>query len=245
VKKTEFFGVFHNLPFKEYQQKSGLNQSTLKQFLLDDYKQQKNYKNFQVLQFGNAGHCLLLEPEKFKEIYVRAPSGLSRRKKIGKKRWLEFCKLHREKIVLTNSDWIRLQNIRKFFQIHPQIQNIFSNGDSEVSLFWQDSEYGFNCKSRLDWFDEESGKIVDLKFTNNISKAKSIKTIQNIYSLQAAWYTRGVFQLTKKKTDFFYVFIENFAPHFIQIVPVSTEDLKKGQQQVDYLIKNITQIKNL
>lgn len=239
MKQTEVFGVFHDLPFEEYKQLSGLNQSTLKNVLLKNFKQQKSYKNSRALQFGNAGHCLILEPEKFKELYVRAPSGLSQRKKIGKKRWLEFCELHSEKIVLTNSDWTRLQNIRNFFQIHPKIKHLFSNGDSEVSLFWKDSKYGFNCKSRLDWFDKDSRIIVDLKFTKNISKVKSIKILQNIYTLQAAWYTRGVFQLTKKKADFFYVFIEKYAPHFIKILQVSTEDLKKGQQQIDYLIKNL------
>jgi len=245
VKQTEVFGVFHNLPFEEYQHLSGLNQSTLKHTLLKNYKRQKSYKNMKALQFGNAGHCLMLEPEKFEKLYARAPSGLSQRKKIGKKRWLEFCKLHSEKIVLTNSDWMRLQNIRNIFQIHPKIQHLFSNGESEVSLFWKDSKYGFNCKSRLDWFDKDSKIIVDLKFTNNISKVKCIEALQNIYTLQAAWYTRGVFQLTKKNTDFFYVFIEKFAPHFIKIVKVSNEDLKKGEQQIDYLIKNFTQITNL
>ena len=237
MKLTDVFGVFHNLPFKEYQQLSGLNQSTLKHFISNDYKQKKSYKNLQALQFGNAGHCLLLEPERFKELYIRAPNGLNQRKKIGKERWLKFCELHSEKIVLRNNDWERLQNIQNFFHIHPQIQQMFSNGDSEVSLFWKDSEYGINCKARLDWFDIDSAIIVDLKFTNNIEKAKSTNSIQNIFTLQAAWYTRGVFQLTKKKINFFFVFIEKFTPHCIRIEQVSNEDLKKGQEQIDDLIK--------
>ena len=237
MKQTDIFGVFKNLPFEKYQQLPGLNQSTLKHLFSNDCKQQKSYKNLHALKFGSAGHCLLLEPEKFEDIYIRAPKKLNQRKKHGKKSWLEFCELNSKKIVLSNNDWIRLQNIKEVFQIHPKIQKLLSNGNSEVSLFWNDSEYGFNCKARLDWFDIDSGKIVDLKFTNNTTKAMSFKTTQNIYSLQAAWYTRGVFQLTKKTSDFFFVFIEKFSPHFIQILKLKSEELEKGQKQVDNLIK--------
>lgn len=239
MKKTENFGVFKDLPFEKYQLLPGLNQSTIKQLLKDNYDQRKSYLNLKALHFGNAGHCLILEPEKFNNLYISAPNNLSQRKKTGKEKWKEFCELHSDKIVLQHSDWSRLQNIRKCFQIHPQIQKLFSNGNSEVSLFWHDSEYGFNCKARLDWFDSDSRKIIDLKFTNNILKASSISPIKNDFALQANWYTRGIYELTNKTTDFFFIFVEKFTPHSIKIVQVSDEDFIKGQGQIDQVIKDI------
>ena len=171
MNKTEAFGIVQNLPFEEYRQQSGLNQSTLKQWFSATPKKTTAYKNYQALQFGSAGHCLLLEPEMFPELYVRAPEGLNQRGKTGKKRWAEYEEQHPGKILLRTGEWERLENIRKVFEIHPQIKKLWKNGSAEVSLFWQDSEFALDCKARLDWFDADSAIIVDLKFTNNIGKA--------------------------------------------------------------------------
>jgi len=50
VNKTEPFGIVQNLPFEEYQQLSGLNQSTLKQWFSVTSKKTDAYKNYQALQ---------------------------------------------------------------------------------------------------------------------------------------------------------------------------------------------------
>jgi hypothetical protein len=198
------------------------------------------YKNYQALQFGSAGHCLLLEPEMFPELYVRAPEGLNQRGKTGKKRWAEYEEQHPGKILLRTGEWERLENIRKVFEIHPQIKKLWKNGSAEVSLFWQDSEFALDCKARLDWFDADSAIIVDLKFTNNIAKAGVQKPIQDFYAVQASWYVRAVTQLTTKVPDFFFIFIEKYAPHLIRVCSVSAEDLKHGQQKIECAIKNMS-----
>ena len=239
MNKTEAFGIVQNLPFEEYRQQSGLNQSTLKQWFSATQKTTA-YKNYQALQFGSAGHCLLLEPEMFPELYVRAPEGLNQRGKTGKKRWAEYEEQHPGKILLRTGEWERLENIRKVFEIHPQIKKLWKNGSAEVSLFWQDSEFALDCKARLDWFDADSAIIVDLKFTNNIAKAGVQKPIQDFYAVQASWYVRAVTQLTTKVPDFFFIFIEKYAPHLIRVCSVSAEDLKHGQQKIECAIKNMS-----
>ena len=239
MNKTEALGIVQNLPFEEYRQQSGLNQSTLKQWFSATQKTTA-YKNYQALQFGSAGHCLLLEPEMFPELYVRAPEGLNQRGKTGKKRWAEYEEQHPGKILLRTGEWERLENIRKVFEIHPQIKKLWKNGSAEVSLFWQDSEFALDCKARLDWFDADSAIIVDLKFTNNIAKAGVQKPIQDFYAVQASWYVRAVTQLTTKVPDFFFIFIEKYAPHLIRICSVSAEDLKHGQQKIECAIKNMS-----
>ena len=240
MNKTEALGIVQNLPFEEYRQQSGLNQSTLKQWFSATPKKTTAYKNYQALQFGSAGHCLLLEPEMFPELYVRAPEGLNQRGKTGKKRWAEYEEQHPGKILLRTGEWERLENIRKVFEIHPQIKKLWKNGSAEVSLFWQDSEFALDCKARLDWFDADSAIIVDLKFTNNIAKAGVQKPIQDYYAVQASWYVRAVTQLTTKVPDFFFIFIEKYAPHLIRVCSVSAEDLKHGQQKIECAIKNMS-----
>src|SRR6056300_1444634 len=68
-------GIFEEMPFEQYQQAQGLNQSTLKQIFRPG-----NYYNTHGVLIGNAGHCLLLEPERFEQDYQRLAPGISLRK---------------------------------------------------------------------------------------------------------------------------------------------------------------------
>ena len=95
---TNQCGFFYSLPFEEYQTLPGLNQSKLKQLLSSPSKQKQGYQIQQAMNFGNAGHCLLLEPHKFEELYVCAPKTLRRRGKNGKKSGKNFVSLTQEKM---------------------------------------------------------------------------------------------------------------------------------------------------
>jgi hypothetical protein len=58
--------------------------------------------------------------------------------------------------------------------------------------------------------------------------------------VQASWYVRAVTQLTTKVPDFFFIFIEKYAPHLIRVCSVTAEDLKHGQQKIECAIKNMS-----
>ena len=84
----------------------------------------------------------------------------------------------------------------------------------------------------MDWYDGDSMKIVDLKFTNNIGKFSDQKLMDQYFSLQAAWYRRGVFQLKGSKCDFLFVFIEKYSPHMISVIKASEEIILHGEQLI-------------
>ncbi len=234
---TNQYGFFYTLPFEEYLTLPGLNQSKLKQQLSSPSKQKQGYQIQQAMNFGNAGHCLLLEPHKFEELYVCAPKTLSRRGKNGKKSWEEFCRLHSGKNVLASTEWEQLQNIRKVFHINPQIMQFWKHGETEVSMFWEDEELSVACKGRMDWYDADSMKIIDLKFTNNIGKLSNQRLMNQYYSLQAAWYRRGVYQLTGSACDFLFIFIEKYSPHIIRVIKDNEEIIRHGEQAILNAIK--------
>jgi len=225
-------GFIYSLPFEEYKTLSGLNQTKLRKLLSSHSKQKQGYKIQQAMDFGNAGHCLLLEPQKFAEIYVCAPKGLKRRGKNGGECWEEFCELNKGKNVLDSNEWDRLQNILNVFQINPKIRQFWKHGETEVSMFWEDSELDLECKARMDWFDSDSMKIVDLKFTNNIAKFSNQKLMDQYFSLQAAWYRRGVYNLTGSKCDFLFVFVEKYFLHIISVIKANEEILLHGEQVI-------------
>ena len=189
------------------------------------------------MNFGNAGHCLLLEPHKFEELYVSAPKNLSRRGKNGRKSWKEFCEFHSGKNVLAATEWEQLQKIRKVFHINPKIMQFWNDGETEVSMFWNDDELDVDCKARMDWYDANSMKIIDLKFTNNIGKLSNHRLMDQHYSLQAAWYRRGVYQLTGSACDFLFIFIEKYSPHIIRVIKDNEEIIRHGEQTILSAIK--------
>ena len=76
--------MYAQLAFDQYQQQPALNQSKIRQIISNGYLQRKSYINSQALLFGNAGHCMLLEPEKFEDLYLCAPKNLKQRGKKGK-----------------------------------------------------------------------------------------------------------------------------------------------------------------
>ena len=234
---TNQCGFFYSLPFDEYKILPGLNQSKLRKLLSSTSKQSRGYQIQQAMNFGNAGHCLLLEPKKFAELYVCAPKGLNRRGKKGRENWEEFCEHHKGKNVLASTEWERLQKILKVFQINPKIMQFWERGKTEVSMFWEDVEFDLDCKGRMDWFDTYSMKIIDLKFTNNIGKFTNQKLMNQYYSIQAAWYRRGVYQLTGNKCEFLFVFVEKYSPHMIGVIKASEEIILHGAQAILNAIK--------
>ncbi len=226
------------LTFEEYQQQAGLNQTELKKWLKFEQNKSQGYKNIQAMEFGSAGHSLLLEPELFEQQYQRAPDHLRQRGVLGKKRWSEFSEMHFGKKVLAANEWDRLMNIQKIFWIHPKIRQIWQNGITEVSLFWFDEEFKISCKSRLDWYSENSNAIIDLKFTQSTTVFKLHQSIQKYLALQASWYSRGVSQLSGKKTDFYFIFIEKYKPHNVIIHSVTENEMKLGNQKIDLAFQN-------
>ena len=237
MKNNSQCGFLYNLPFEEYKSLPGLNQSKLKNILLSTSKQKQGYQIQQAMDFGNAGHCILLEPNKFAEFYVCAPKNLNRRGINGRKRWKEFCELHSGKNILAFNEWERLNKIHKVFRINPKIKQFWKHGETEVSMFWEDVELGLDCKARMDWYDADSMKIVDLKFTNNIGKFSNQKRMDQHFSIQAAWYRSGVYQLTGSKCEFLFVFVEKYSPHKISVIEVNKEIILHGEQAILNSIK--------
>ena len=139
--------------------------------------------------------------------------------------------------MLDSTEWERLQKILNVFQINPKIRRFWKHGETEVSMFWEDVELGLDCKARMDWYDADSMKIVDLKFTNNIGKLSNQRLMDRHFSLQAAWYRRGVYELTGRACDFLFIFIEKYSPHIIRVIKDNEEIIRHGEQAILTAIK--------
>ena len=77
-------GLRFGLTFEEYSNFPGLNQTSLKQYLHHQDRSSFFKINQHALIRGNAGHCLILETDRFHQTYVPAPQGLRFRGDLGK-----------------------------------------------------------------------------------------------------------------------------------------------------------------
>jgi exodeoxyribonuclease VIII len=215
-------GMYSALPFDTYQQAPGLNQSALKHFY-----RPTNYHNPMGALIGNAGHCLLLEPERFETDYVRVPEGVSLRSKSGEQRWQEIQTEQASQTLLAANVWDGLMRAKTAVQTHPQAGPMLKASDTEVSLFWHEPQTSLLCKGRLDLLSLEQGFIADVKFSQ---RSRSEANTEWHYAFQAAWYRQGLHALTGDWLRFFLIFVERYQPHRVSVIELEPETLEVGDQ---------------
>jgi len=129
----------------EYFAAEGMNASSLKWYKkgsqhFEIMRQLKRNKKTKSLDFGDAGHKLLLEPEKFYEEYTVKPEGMSFVNKEGKAWKAE----NENKTILTASEWEKLDFYNAYWNLHPWSKMGSMN---EVAIFAEVE--GVLCKIKL------------------------------------------------------------------------------------------------
>ena len=215
-------GIFEEMPFEQYQQAQGLNQSTLKQIFRPG-----NYYNPHGVLIGNAGHCLMLEPERFERDYQRLAPGISLRKlkKLEPEEGSSSEKSH--PTMLPTNIWDILMNAQNAVNTHPKASWMLENSLKEVSLFWEAPENSLRCKGRLDLFCPEKAFIADLKFSYRTTTEANT---QWHYAFQAAWYRQGIYQITGEWLPFYLIFVERNTPYRVVVAKLEKETLEVGDR---------------
>ena len=237
-------GLRFGLSFEEYSKFPGLNQTSLKKYLHLQDRSSSFKINQRALIRGNAGHCLILETDRFHQTYVPAPQGLRFRGELGKKRWKAFEDQHPGKTVLPRNLWDQLMASARVIAVHPKVSSWMEEGYGEASVFWQDPEFQLSCKARLDWYNPSRNMVLDFKFSNNGNESYCRKQMkQNHYDLQGAWYCRGIAQVQGSFPDYVLIFVESVKPHRIQEFIFSREEIMEGESKIQKAL-NIMNKKN-
>lgn len=173
--------------FSEYQKSDGVNQSFLKDVVINP-RRLKIEKDSPNLRFGRIFHEYLLEPEYFKESYI-VLSG-DRRTKEYKQACKEF---HTSKIVHTK-EMEQMEQMEVGVKRNSLASKLLNEAtDIEQSVYWEDPDYGFQCKGRLDMVSTVGKSVVisDLKTTEDADLFIKSAYFWS-YDLQAAFYKRGM-----------------------------------------------------
>lgn len=185
----------------------------------------------EALNFGNAIHCAILEPDRFVEDYVVAPK-IERRSAAGKAAWIEFEDQNRGKEIISQDDYSMCQRMMESCYANDVAAALLSgNGRNEVTLLWTDRDTDVRCKALLDRVTSFLGWtcVIDIKSTRDASQRGFARQVAQLeYHLQAAFYLEGLNALSPADRRFLFVAIEKESPYCVTVFELEDESLKQG-----------------
>nr|MDA3854605.1 PD-(D/E)XK nuclease-like domain-containing protein [Bacteroidales bacterium] len=191
-----------------------------------------------ILEFGNAFHCMVLESTKFHTEYVLSPVlpiGITSRMNKGKELLKAFSIKHAGKRVICEEDLALLEVMTESVRNHPRASKVLEVGKGiiEASFYHIDEETGVLVKIRPDYM--RRGKyIADLKSTvdaNNDGFSRHCHTYG--YHISAAMYLEVFKAVTGEDYSGKFVFVaqEKERPYAIASYVISDEALALGADQ--------------
>jgi hypothetical protein len=223
--------IIHGLSFDRYLEIPALSQSTLKRIErspahLQHYLQHGMART-PFLDFGAAADCLLFDGvEQFEARFAVKPPGLDGRTKAGRAWKAE----HGDKIVIPPTVETCVEAVRA----HPIAADLFSGGEAQLSVVWQDEETGVWLKGRPDYYiPGDCPTVVDLKTTDDAGPdAFGRKAFGLRYHWQAALYLDGLTAVAETPhDDFVLVVAERDPPHRVEAYRVPDSIIEQGRQE--------------
>jgi hypothetical protein len=214
------------MEFDRYLKMVGMSKSGFTNFAKSaenyQHKLQNPIPQNKAMRNGTIIHTATLEPARYREEYAVAPK-VDKRTKAGKAKWQAFVDLNPGKEVITQEEHDLAMGISNAVNRSQKARKLLREARVEVSVFWDDPEYGFACKARPDALNEASGVIIDLKTTNDAVRFN--KTILNFkYHWQAAFYLRGMNAVQPGAyTDFIIIAVETTPPYYTNILKLSQD----------------------
>lgn len=177
---------------------------------------------------GTAIHAAALEPAKFEEQYVVAPSAFKDRRAAGYKAWSEQQTRH----ILMPGEMANVRGMHSSLHQHKTAGALLrAAGQFEFSAYAEDPETGVLVRARYDLL-LDSGWIVDLKKCQDASRAGAGKAIGNYgYFHQDALY-RDVLTWASGEipAGFAFIFVEEEWPHAVGVYYLSLDEITRGRR---------------
>lgn len=116
-----------------------------------------------------------------------------------------------------------------------EIAGIFKDGEPEHSLHWR--EVDMHCRSRLDWISTDRRIVLDYKTAVNANPDAFVNgAVAYGYTMQEAFYRRGVKAVYGKEPKFVFLVQEKEPPYVCSLVAFDPAMQAMGDQQVEYAL---------
>jgi hypothetical protein len=183
--------------------------------------------------------CLIFEPEEFDKQFIIAPD-INKRTKAGREEWASLVKHAKANHVALVSNDAHKEALTTALAVrnNPVMADLMKRGVPQPVFMWDDPVYAMRCKCKLDWYDEESGTIFDLKTAIDASPYGFSKAIANFsYHIQAAFYIDGVRACGKPVQRFVFGVMEKpdkrntfeADPRLMAFYELTDEDIEAGR----------------
>lgn len=182
--------------------------------------------------FGTLVHLGVLEPERFPEVVAdplpdKAPDGkpwLRRKGSDHEKWWAEELAKRDGKIACDAETLDRVANVVEAIRSNARAKQLLSQrgGQSEYSIFWHETEYGLDCKCRVDWYADIP---LDLKTTCDASPREYARSLVSLgYARKMAHYHAGLRALRGEPTPFVHIAAESVPPYRVACYQIDDRD---------------------
>lgn len=185
-----------------------------------------------AMEFGNAVHLAVLEPDRFSSECAVAPA-VDRRTKEGKATWAAFQAENVGATILTQDQFTACAAMRDAVWNHPVACEMLSGiGHAEVGVIWKDAETERPCKGLIDRLGEFDGWtwVIDLKTCQDASPKEFAKTVANQgYHAQASMLLDGCNTVAPRERRFAWIAVEKEPPHAVAIYEAPLVMVAAGQ----------------
>lgn len=174
---------------------------------------QEQKKTTKAMQFGSAAHLAFLEPEKLAERVVVSPHAEYRTD--AAKAWRDE-QIKNGLIPLKKVEFDSLTAMSHALR-SSVCGDVFSGGEAEKSIIWQDPETKIWCKTRPDYLKEKEGIGYEYKTTGSVKPDDFARVADGkLYQMQVAWHLEGLEAIKSNVKEIRIIAQETDAPYLPQ-----------------------------
>ena len=182
---------------------------------------------------GKAAHDMLLLNERFADSYHVTLEGFSRAKTKAMADEIAECEAAEAdgKTILSFEQAATVRAMCAALKANKLASAALSNGDSEVTLAWQDKETGVWLRARPDFLPKRRQIIPDLKTAADASPRGFQRAMANLgYAQSAALYLDGIETIFgERPSHWIHVVMEKEPPHVVALYELPAEDIERGR----------------
>jgi hypothetical protein len=185
---------------------------------------------------GNVAHAILLEGQAAVEV-IDAPDWRTKDARERRDAARAVGKVPLLAHVLVEVDAM-VAAVAEQLANHAAQPPLFTDGKAEQTLIWEEPG-GVVCRARLDWLRDDRATIDDLKTTSRSASPEAYS--RNLFGVggdvQAAFYARGVQELTGETPEFRWATVETSAPYALAVIAPGPDVLALGHSKVEHAIR--------
>jgi hypothetical protein len=233
----------HSISASEYFGIDAVNQTLLKQVLRSPAHAKAYLAGDKVptsaMMLGTAAHAAILNPENFDNEVAIQPD-INRRTKDGKEQYKRFLASADGKAIINRDQSVDCIQVGHSVSRSKSAVDLLRSGATEQSFVWVDEKTKLTCKARLDVYDGENKKVVDLKTTVDASPDGFARSVAKFgYHIQAAFYLRAASRMPtaieawKDGWRFYIVAVETSSPYAVASYTLDQRAIIEGDKKVD------------